>query len=614
MNEDKMGLCLKENSRKGDYIMKLFKRIAAAALIIVLSFSQISCSNSTISNNETQSTNNITAAATDSKAFNDFTDDLFAELAPQNTITLHSLVEHPENYGISNYEVTLGSYKTEDLDATSEYIDLLNKIKEFDRNELSQSQQITFDELVEYFQTELEYSDLYMFSTQLTPTTGIQVNLPIVFAEYSLDNKTDVDNYINLLTQTDRYFGELINFEKLRAQKGMFMEDSIADKVIDQCETFLKNTDDNYLITTFNERIASIQGLTDKEVTDYKAANENAVSKHVLPAYSLLIEGVKALKGTNKYAGGLSNYPNGAKYYEYLLQSELGWSKSVDELDALLDKYINLSMLQMSTLLAKDSTLLDSANSFSFSLTDPKEILTALTGQIKNDFPDPPAVNYEIKYIDKSLEAYSSPAMYFLPQIDDYTDNAIYINKSNTDSATLYSTLAHEGYPGHMYQSTYFVSLNPSPIRMLLRPGGYLEGWASYCELYSYTLADSTNSNLNSLMQANYEAILMLYSKVDLGINYYGWTLDATTKFLTKYGFSDQSIAKEMYESMIAEPCNYPKYSIGCIAFMELKNTAQTELGDKFNVKDFHKFLMDLGPVQFDIVEQKLQLWIANQK
>ena len=131
MNEDKMGLCLKENSRKGDYIMKLFKRIAAAALIIVLSFSQISCSNSTISNNETQSTNNITAAATDSKAFNDFTDDLFAELAPQNTITLHSLVEHPENYGISNYEVTLGSYKTEDLDATSEYIDLLNKIKVF---------------------------------------------------------------------------------------------------------------------------------------------------------------------------------------------------------------------------------------------------------------------------------------------------------------------------------------------------------------------------------------------------------------------------------------------------------------------------------------------------
>ena len=594
--------------------MKFFKKIAALLLIIVVTFSQVSCSNNNnILSSQTQSTNKDTSAAADFKAFDDFTNDLFAELAPQNTITLHSLVEHPENYGINDYEVTLGSYKTEDLDATSEYIDLLNKLKEFDRNKLSESQQVTYDELLEYFQTELEYSDLYLFSTQLTPTTGVQVNLPIVFAEYSLANKTDIDNYINLLTQTDRYFGELMDFEKLRAQKGMFMVDSIADKVIDQCETFLKNKDDNYLITTFDERIASIQGLTDKERSDYKAANADAVNKHVLPAYSSLIEGVKSLKGTNKIGGGLCNYPNGAKYYEYLLQSELGWSKSVDELDALLDKYINLSMLQMSVLIAKDSTLIDHSDSFSFTLTDPKEILTTLTAQIKNDFPDPPAVNYEIKYVDKSLEAYSSPAMYFLPQIDNYTENAIYINKNNSDLGTLYSTLAHEGYPGHMYQSTYFASLNPSPMRIMLRPGGYLEGWASYCELYSYTVADSTYSKLNSLMQANYEAMLMLYSKVDLGINYYGWTLDATTKFLTKYGFSDQSIAKEMYESMIAEPGNYPKYSIGCIAFMELKNTAQTALGDKFNVKDFHKFLMDLGPVQFDIIEKKLQTWIASQ-
>lgn len=592
--------------------MKAFKKIAALLLVVVISFSQISCSNNNLSSNKTNT--NDTVAASDLKIFDEYTNDLFAEIAPQNTINLHSLVEHPENYGINDYDVTLGSYKTEDLDMTSEYIDYLNKLKDFDRSKLSSSQQITYDELLEYFQTELEYCDLYMFGTQLTPTTGIQVSLPIVYAEYSLEDKKDIDNYIELLTQTDRYFGELMDFEKLRANKGMFMEDNIADKVIDQCETFLKNTNDNYLITTFDERINSLEGLSDKEKSNYKAANINAVNNHVLPAYSLLIEKIKALKGTNKYGGGLCNYPNGAKYYEYLLKSELGWSKSVDELNDLLDKYINLSMLQMSTLIAKDSTLIDSANSFSFSSTDPKQILTDLTQQIKKDFPDPPTVNYDIKYVDKSLEDYSSPAMYFLPQLDNYTENAIYINKKNSNLSTLYSTLAHEGYPGHMYQSTYFVSLNPSPIRIILRPGGYLEGWASYCELYSYTLPESKNSNLNSLMQASYESILMLYSKVDLGINYYGWNIDAVTKFLTKYGYSDQTVAKEMYESMIAEPCNYPKYSIGCIAFLELKNTAMTALGDKFNAKEFHKFLMDLGPVQFDIVEQKLQIWITSQK
>lgn len=590
--------------------MKLFKQFAVLLLIFILSISQISCTSSSARNDASDGT----VSATDLKDFNTFTNSLFAELAPKSTINLHSLVEHPENFGIENYEITLGSYKIEDLDQTTECINILNKLKEFDRSKLSRPQQLTYDQLLDYFETELEYSDLYLFYTELTPTTGVQVSLPVVFSEYSLKSKTDINNYITLLNQTDGYFKELMDFEKLRAEKGMFMEDSIADKVIDQCQTFLNNTDNNYLITTFDERINALTDLSDTEKNEYKAANQDAVNNHVIPAYKQIIENVKELKGSNEYPGGLCNYPNGSKYYEYLLTSELGWSKSVDELNALLDKYINLSMLQMSTIIAKDSTLIDKVGNFSFQITEPKKIMSDLTEKIKKDFPDPPSVNYDIKYVDKSLEDYSSPAMYFLPQIDNYTDNAIYINNANCDLKTLYSTLAHEGYPGHMYQSTYFASLNPSPIRLMLRPGGYLEGWASYCELYSYTLPESNNTQLNLLMQSNYEAILMLYSKVDLGINYYKWTLEDTTKFLAKYGFTDTEVAKEMYQTMIAEPCNYPKYSLGCIAFLELKNNAQAQLGDKFNAKEFHKFIMDLGPIQFDIIEKKLQSWIDSKK
>lgn len=546
--------------------------------------------------------------------FNSFTDDFFRANIVQNTLNMHSFVKDPSKYGIDSYDVSLGSFKVEDLDSTSEYVDCLNELKGFDRSQLSQSQQLTYDEMKEYLETELEYSDLYTFWGQLTPTSGVQTSLPMLFSEYSFDKKQDIDDYIALISQTDRYYQELIDFEKLRSEQGYFMEDTIADKVIDQCQTFIDTMKtDNYLVTTFNSRIDAFSGLTSEEVSTYKAANEAAVKEHVIPAYQILVEGLKGLKGTNKYQGGLANYPNGKKYYEYLLDSELGWNKSVEELDGLLDEYLQKELLSMSILVKKDSTLLDGTSDFSFVLTDPNQILTDLSEKLKTDFPDPPQVDYEVKYIDKSLEEYSNPAMYIIPQIDNYTDNVIYINGSNKDTSTLYATLAHEGYPGHMYQSTYFASTNPSAIRYLIRPSGYLEGWASYVEAYSYDLEDSQNKNLNTVMKDNYLATLMLYSKVDIGVNYYGWTVDDTSKFLSQYGFSDASIAKQMYEAMEAEPGVYPKYSLGCVAMMELRNTAESALGSNFSAKEFHRFLMETGPAQFDIIEDRLQEWIDAQ-
>lgn len=550
--------------------------------------------------------------------FDSLTNEVFRKILTQNTINLHSILKNPANYGITDYAVTLGSYDIGTITDMSLYTDTLERLKKFDRSTLSDSQQLTYDQLLMYLNNELANSSLYLYGSQITPTTGIQVSLPIIFAEYSFNSRTDIDNYIELIRQTDEYFKELAEFEKLRAAKGLFMEDSIANKVIDQCNTFLEanasNSEDSLLVSTFAQRIDSMKDITAEDKASLKAANKKALAENLYPAYTNLAKELTALKGTNSYKGGLANYPDGKKYYEYLLKSDLGWSKSVDELNALLDKYINLSMLQITALVTKDSKLADKFSTFSFPVKEPAAILTDLKQKILTDFPEPPAVSYEIKYVDKSLEEYSSPAMYFLPQIDNYTANAIYINKASTDSDSLYSTLAHEGYPGHMYQTTYFNSLKPSPIRSLLACEGFIEGWASYCEVYSYNLADSSNKNLNYLAQANYQAILMIYSKVDLGVNYYGWDRAKTAKFLSGYSITDEAAVTQIYESMIAEPCTYPKYSIGCIGMMEFKNTAQTALGDKFKIKEFHRFLMELGPVPFDLVEKKLSSWIDSQK
>lgn len=571
----------------------------------------LSDNNSNNTKNNNAQTSTIDYALADNEAFNNYTNDLFCNSVTSDTVTLHSLLEHPKDYGIDDYEVTLGSIDLEELDSVNDITEALNELLTFDRSSLSQSQQITYDELKRYLETQLEYSDLYLFNTQLSTTIGIQVQLPLIFAEYSFEEEKDITEYITLMCDTDRFFQNIVDYETLRSKAGYFMQDELANEIITQCQTFVQSVDSGFLITTFDERLNSLNNISDEQKEEYKKQNLSAIQEHLVKGYNILIDGLNSLLGSNIYKGGLKNYPNGDKYFEYLLKYNLGWSKSVEELNALADKYLKKNLIAMQKLLVNEPTLSTAFESFSFGISNPADIISDLKNKIKEDFPDAPDVDCTINYISDSLKDYASPAMYFTPQLDNISVNSIYINPSESDSNTLYATMAHEGYPGHMYQMTYFTASNPNPIRFILQPNGFVEGWATYCELHSYSYANTGNDKLNSLAAANYATILCLYAKMDIGINYYGWDESNTASFLSDYGF-DSTVAKTIFNSIVSEPANYCKYVLGYIGFSELKETAQSRLGDKFNHKEFHKFIMDLGPVTFDTLNERFDQWIAN--
>lgn len=571
----------------------------------------LSDNNSNNTKNNNVQTSTIDYALADNEAFNNYTNDLFCNSVTSDTVTLHSLLEHPKDYGIDDYEVTLGSIDLKELDLVNDITEALNELLTFDRSSLSQSQQVTYDELKRYLETQLEYSDLYLFNTQLSTTIGIQVQLPLIFAEYSFEEEKDVTEYITLMCDTDRFFQNIVDYETLRSKSGYFMQDELANEIITQCQTFVQSADSGFLITTFDERLDTLNNISDEQKEEYKKQNLSAIQEHLIKGYNILIDGLNSLLGSNTYKGGLKNYPNGDKYFEYLLKYNLGWSKSVEELNALADKYLKKNLIAMQKLLVNEPTLSTAFESFSFGISNPADIISDLKNKIKEDFPDAPDVDCTINYISDSLKDYASPAMYFTPQLDNISVNSIYINPSESDSNTLYATMAHEGYPGHMYQMTYFTASNPNPIRFILQPNGFVEGWATYCELHSYSYANTGNDKLNSLATANYATILCLYAKMDIGINYYGWDESNTASFLSDYGF-DSTVAKTIFNSIVSEPANYCKYVLGYIGFSELKETAQSRLGDKFNLKEFHKFIMDLGPVTFDTLNERLDQWIAN--
>lgn len=597
------------------------KKVISLTMAVVISAASISLTGCSITdirqlrgNNNNSYDTQYSYNTTDNEAFEEFTDGLFKELIVDDTLSLHTLLEHPDEYGITDYDVTLGRIDTDSLDDTSDITQCITELTAFDRNFLSKKQTITYDYLLSYLQTRLCYSDLDLYDTQLTPTIGIQIELPLVFSEYTFMEKKDVDEYITLLCDVDSYFANLIEYENMRASKGLTKEDSLLDDIISSCQSVIDSVNktgssDRLFIDDFNTRIDALTFISDDEKTEYKKLNIDAINNHVIPGYQALIDGLSALKGTNRYTGGICSYPDGQRYYEGLLEQTLGWSKSVDEYNSLLEDYIRGYMLVMRKLVQNDSSLIDSLSRYSFNMTEPESIIEDLKKHITDDYPELDEAGYSIKYVSDSLRDYASPAMYFMPQIDNPDINSIYINNSGTDSSDIYPVLSHESYPGHMYQTQYFLKTNPSLIRSYIKPGGYMEGWASYVEVHSYEYNNNNNDDLNTLAKCNYALTLCLHAIGDIGVNYYGWDEARLSSYLSNWGFNSPDTAHWMYTALIANPGNYCKYVLGFIGFEELKKQAQKDLGSDFSLKEFHRYILETGPVQFDILFSNLKEW-----
>ncbi len=547
--------------------------------------------------------------------FDAFMNELFIDSVQSDTLSLNYSLAQPEAYGIDIDEVTLGEVSVSQMkNELLKTENNLKHLKSFDYDLLSKNQQLTYDILKDYFERKLEFGHYLYYSECLGPTTGIQAQLPILLAEYNFYEKSDIDDYIKLLSCVDDYFESITRFEMQKSEKGLFMKDAVADRIIAQCEAFIESEEDNFLIEYFNEKIENYDGLTDSEVAVYKALNKKVVLEDVIPAYETLIAVLYDLKGTGTNDAGLYYYPEGQAYYENLAKQKTGSGRTMEEMIDLLDKAIAKGMAKITAISLTDSSLLDKYIGFSsFPLTDPDEILSDLRDEISKDFPEAIPVHCEIKYVPESLSDYLSPAMYLVPPIDDYMDNNIYINGNDEETLSMiYTTVAHEGYPGHLYQCVYFRNQNPAPIRSMIDFAGYDEGWATYVEMYSYHIA-GIDENLASFLEANNIVVLCMYARADIGIHYEGWTKDQVVSYVLNF-INSRPIAEKIYDTLLEEPAIYLPYAVGYLEIVELKELAEKELGDAFELKDFHQFLLDIGPAQFNVIEKYLMEWIDQQK
>lgn len=549
----------------------------------------------------------LSPAGKSTGSFSEFCTTLFREEMKSNTINLHFTLKDPKAAGIDSYEITLGSLSGDSPHNQARQLKKLSEeLKKYSHRSLKGKDRLTCRLLSDYISRQQNLAAYPYYDEPLTPSGGVTSQLPVLLAEYTFRNTRDIKDYLGLLSQMDTYFLGILDYEQKKADAGLFMSDEACLKVIEGCEVFTEHPDDNFLIDTFSNRLNAMDGLTDTQKNAYLKQHSKVLSDHVIPAYSQMIKGLTMLLGRGHNNWGLCNFPEGKAYYEAVVSADTGCDDNVEDLFSQIAKARREDLTFCQNLLEKNPKLASQSPKPDAALKEENAMLSRLQKEILTDFPAPPQTEVEICHVDPALSEYLAPAFYITAPIDDISHNRIYINDAKNDTDIYYfTTLAHEGYPGHLYQTICTSSYGAPEVLSLLNYPGYTEGWATYTEMQSFYYA-GLDPDLASLLQHNQAATLSLYATADIGIHYFGWEKEKIAAFWSEYGVDDTATVKRITDLILEEPGNYLKYYVGYLKFRQMREQLALE-NKSFSVSAFHEAILRTGPSPFSVLEETVR-------
>lgn len=549
----------------------------------------------------------LSPAGKSTGSFSDFCTTLFREEMKSNTMNLHFTLKDPKAAGIDSYEITLGSLSGDSPHNQARQLKKLSEeLKKYSHRSLGEKERLTCRLLSDYISRQQNLAAYPYYDEPLTPSGGVTSQLPVLLAEYTFRNTRDIKDYLGLLSQMDTYFLGILDYEQKKADAGLFMSDEACLKVIEGCEVFTEHPDDNFLIDTFSNRLNAMDGLTDTQKNAYLKQHSKVLSDHVIPAYSQMIKGLTMLLGRGHNNWGLCNFPEGKAYYEAVVSADTGCDDSVEDLFSQIAKARREDLMFCQNLLEKNPKLASQSPKPDAALKEENAMISRLQKEILTDFPAPPQTDVEICHVDPALSEYLAPAFYITAPIDDISHNRIYINDAKNDTDIYYfTTLAHEGYPGHLYQTICTSSYGAPEVLSLLNYPGYTEGWATYTEMQAFYYA-GLDQDLASLLQHNQAATLSLYATADIGIHYFGWEKEKNAAFWSEYGVDDTATVKRITDLILEEPGNYLKYYVGYLKFRQMREQLALE-NKSFSVSAFHEAILRTGPSPFSVLEETVR-------
>ena len=602
------------------------------ALVLLMSvFSGCKLPDNTITNDpvtiESESTDAAAAEATPAPeptfTVDQATDDAYHALdlevfrwyATADGYTFHMFIDNPADYGIDHASVpmTLGEFTEEDsARLTSEAGVYLAKLEAIDREQIAPESQFSYDVLYEFLTDYAAENKFEYYYEPLTEYSGLHSNMPLSFALFDLKNVQDVEDYLTLLADMPRYMGQVLAYEQQRAKLGMFMTEPALDAILADIQLIIDAKDTSFLYVTFDEGIDQLTELTAEQAQTYKDKNISLLQNEYIESFQTLYDGLEDLRKNCRTYEEASQYTELQKeYFEYSMQSAgcnyLSVAETLEMLKTELSYLIN-DVVRITTEypdLADETIDVTSGNM--------QEDLDYLQNLIQPILPVLPEHNVTLTDVPEELQDQFAPAAYVIPALDDWKDNTIYINTA-VDDPTLLLTLAHEGYPGHMYQYIYQRSMDSLGLmQRAANFSGYAEGWAQFAE---FLTVENQKQYDQEYVRLNFEygqiANSILPAIISILVNYYGYSDEALENAITGLGFDGKYVVSIYYNTVIDQPYYFFDYAIGYCQLAQLYRDAVNELGDQFDMSAFLKTYLDLGPANFDLIKERMDIWMDS--
>ena len=559
-----------------------------------------------------------TAEPLPAENFADIDRDFFCEYLKTDITSLHQMVKDPAAFGIDydSVERSLGTYK-EDPDREW-YVFMENTLARLDRVDqttLSEQDKMAFDTLYQFCQWELEGEEFYGYYEPLAPYTGIQVDLPLVFWFYDLNSKQDVEDYLTLLADVPRFFQELLEYEQYRAEKlNLFMIEANLDRIIQDLDKIIEAKDTIFLIPLFMENIAKVPGLTEEEIKAYEDKNVALLTNEFNQAFVDLKAGLEALRPYCRESKGVkaTGDEKYLRWFEYTLKDRCADTMSPDGISNLLKNAYRTCLSN-----ARQATQKGGNYPSKFSLGTVEENVNYCQKILDPWLPTLPEVNVTYEEVSDELKDIASPAFYLIPAFDDWQNNKIGLNDPQS-ARNLLSTLAHEGFNGHLYQYVYHRSMpGLSLSQQLVEPTAYAEAWSQFSEYLLSRKASSTVKVYDLRTYQSYEQMATeLLGYLCVRVNYFGDSFTrAYEMFSTYFNYSEEEFRQEIYNPfIIGHPFYYMPYAYGYARIINLMDIARKSIGStKFDEKAFYAQYLNYGPSYFNLLADRLDQWAKAQ-
>ena len=558
----------------------------------------------------------------DSVLFDEICEEIFTNSISSSVLGSHFVIMNPSEYGIEFDEDAYGFGET-NIDnfkeAEKENAEYLDRINSINRNFLSEQQKITYDVLKWDLETETAYTGTYYLQNILGPTGGVVANLAVNYIEYAFYSEDDIDDYFRIIEATPDGISSFCDFVYEVSDKGYMLPDCILDKDIEQCDNYL-NAERNPIEESFVSKIEKLN-LDENKKNEYIEKNKKIVAENITPCYSMLKETIQNVKGTGKTEGGLVNYgDDGKRYYEALLRQKTSSDMSVKETAKYIDKKLAAYIRDLQMIYLLDSKAVETLDTYEPDFETPEEVLEFIISHMEDEFVNPVTTEYNIEYMNPACEIDGVLAYYMCAPIDNVSYNNIKVNKSmvGLDAMSMYTTIAHEGMPGHMYQFTSMYSNNEIPdIRKICDFIGAYEGWAEYAatRTFKYLIEkDNLPESSDTIFLINERFSYLLYSRVDIGVNYEGWTIEDVQEYLADYIGDNYEAAKEMYYGTIGDPCSLMPYTVGTEIMFDMEMEFDDHYGNEEGHKMFNKFIFENGIMPFPVYESLMDKFFEENK